>query len=369
MRAIGAVNANDAKGASQLAYRSRLTVVVVSESAFTVHDHGVHTAFVEQVAALEQLGVPVRVNQLRACAAADLVVAHTPGPYARACLRLARSRGIAYAHVTPATLAESLRFERVWRPAARAYLRRFYRLPPRLVAVSAVAREELIELGCQPERIVEIPNGIDGERIPRDVSLELAARVRAEAGGRPLVIGVGQVQPRKGIDAFMEVARSLPQYRFVWVGGRPFRSLTEGGIALEGKPDNMRFAGRVTDAELLAYYHAADVFLFPSRQENFGQVVVEAAASGLPLVLSDLAVFRESFGDNAIRGTTAVELVVAVWSLIEDQDFRTERVAAARALADRYTASAGAERLLALGARLAEPSLAGRLTPEQGVRP
>lgn len=356
-------------GASQLIGPSPLSIVVISESQFTVQDHGVHTAFVEQVAALEELGVSVRVNRLHACAGADLVVTHTPGPYARACLRLACGHGVAYAHVTPATLAESLRFERAWRLMARAYLRRFYRLPRKLVAVSAVVREELIELGCQPDRIVEIPNGIDGERIRRDVSPELAARVRAEIGERPLVIGVGQVQPRKGIEIFVEVARSLPDYRFIWVGGRPFRSLTENALALEGKPDNMRFAGRVTDAELLAYYHAADVFLFPSRQENFGQVVVEAAASGLPLVLSDLDVFRESFGDNAIRGTTVVELVVAVRSLIEDQDFRAERVAAARALADRYTASAGAERLLALGACLAKPSLAGRLTPQQGARP
>ena len=368
MGTIGVANVNDATGAARHADLPPLSVVVVSESEFTVHDHGVHTAFVEQVAALRELGVTVRVNRLRACATSDLVVTHTPGPYARACLRLARRRGVAYAHVTPATVAESLRFERVWRPAGRAYLRRFYGLPGMLVAVSAVVREELLELGCKPERIVEIPNGIDGERIRWDVAPELVARIRGQVGDRPLILGVGQVQPRKGIDSFIAVARSLPQYRFIWVGGRPFRSLTEGGSALENKPENMHFAGRVTDAELHAYYHAADVFLFPSRQENFGQVVVEAAAAGLPLVVSDLDVFRDTFGDAALRAATVDELAVAVWSLVEDLDFREKRVAAARDLADAFTARAGAQVLLALGARLSEPFYVNRPIIHQGAR-
>lgn len=343
------------------------SVVVVSESEFTVQDHGVHTAFVEQVAALRELGATVQVNRLRACATADLVVTHTPGPYARACLRLARRRGIAYAHVTPATLAGSLRLERVWRPAARAYLRRFYHLPSTLVAVSPVVREELLELGCKPERIVEVPNGIDGERLRRDVPPELVARIRGQVGERPLIVGVGQVQPRKGIDSFVAVARSLPHYRFIWVGGRPFRSLTEAGIDLEDRPENMHFAGRVTDAELHAYYHVADVFLFPSRQENFGQVVVEAAAASLPLVLSDLDVFRETFGDAALRAATVDELADAVRSLIEDRSFREQRAAAARDLADAFTARGCAQSLLALGARFAEPAFANRRVTHQGA--
>lgn len=95
---------------------------------------------------------------------------------------------------------------------------------------------------------------------------------------------------------------------------------------------------------------------------------MEAAAAGLPLVLSDLDVFRQTFADGAIRGSTVEKLVVAVWSLIEDPDFRAERVAAARALADRLTARAGAERLLSLAARLSAPARADLPTPDQGAR-
>jgi hypothetical protein len=72
--------------------------------------------------------------------------------------------------------------------------------------------------------------------------------------------------------------------------------------------------------------------------------------------------------DAALRAATVDELAVAVWSLVEDLDFREKRVAAARDLADTFTARAGAQVLLALGARLSEPVYVNRLIIHQGAR-
>lgn len=340
---------------------------VVSESAFTVRDHGVHTAFVEQVRALRELGVDVRVNRPHP---GHALVAHTPGPFAAACLKAAGDRAVAVAHVTPDTLRDSLRFEPRWRPLARGYLARFYGLAARVVAVSAGVREELVSLGVNSEHIHSIPNGIGPERFRAPASAA-SARAAQDGGrfGRPLVIGVGQLQPRKGIEAFIATAAALPRYDFAWVGGRPFRSLTEAGPSLEAAlahpPANLRFTGRVSDDEVVAYYQAADVFLFPSRQENFGQVVIEAAAAGLPLVLSKLAVFAENFDDGAILASDG-ELAPAVRRLIEDPEHRRERIAAAAALAGRFTARHSAGALLELLAELPRPACVQPATTIQG---
>ena len=342
------------------------TIALVSESQFTAKDHGVHTAFVEQLRALQQLGQIVAVNNVAACRRADLTVVHTPGPYAGGCLRAAGARGVAYAHVTPRTLAQSLKLEPLWRPFARAYLRRFYREAPRVVAVSPVVRHELLELGIDGDTIVEIPNGIDVERIAQPPDQQLLRRIQSTGRpGRPLVLGVGQLQPRKGVDRFVGVARSVRDCDFVWVGGRPFKGLTES-VSLGELPPNLRLAGRVSDLELLAYYHAADIFLFPSRQENFGQVVVEAAAAGLPLVLSDLEVFEKTFGSAALRCRDERELAAIVTRLASDRSFRLARSAAARELAERFTARAGAQALLELVDELPASERVERPIPAPG---
>lgn len=345
-----------------------LTVAVVSESAFTVGDHGVHTAFLEQVRALRALGAIVVVNQLDACRRAAITAVHTPGPYARRCLRAAGPRGVAYAHVTPDTLRGSIRLEPLWSPLARAYLGRFYREAARVVAVSSVVLEELRRLGVDPERIVEIPNGIDSARILQEPEGALAEQVRALGRPmKPLVLGVGQVQPRKGVDVFVQVARELPEYDFVWVGGRPFGLLTQSGPKLRALPANVRFAGRVSDAELMAHYDAADIFLLPSRQENFGQVVVEAAAAGLPLVLSDLPVFHETFGEAATFCKTSGQFVDAVAALAADSHLRARRADRAAPLADRYSARDAAEALLALAGELQDGEHVERSTSSEGA--
>ena len=333
-------------------------VGVVSESAFTPPDHGVHTAFIEQVRALRALGAEVCVNSLRASRRARVVVMHTQGPFALACLGAAGPRSIVYAHMTPADLVESFRFERAWRSIPRAYLRTFYRRAPHVVAVSTVVRDELLALGVDPTRLRLIPLGIDSERFARAPDPGIVAHIRAKRrGGRPLVLGVGQTESRKGIASFVAVAQALPDYDFTWVGGRPFGPLQPSPARLFAKaPPNVSFVGRVPEAELLGWYLEADVFLFPSRQENFGQVVVEAAAAGLPLVLSDLPVFRENFASGATLAAGEAELTEAVRRPVEDPDYGEKRIRAARTIAARFTARRSAESLLAFAAELDDPA-------------
>ena len=77
-------------------------------------------------------------------------------------------------------------------------------------------------------------------------------------------------------------------------------------------------------------------------------MVVEAAAAGLPLVLSELPVFREHFAEGAILAPSRGELANAVRRLAVDQEFHADRARAARTIARRFSAASSAEVLFAL---------------------
>ena len=106
-----------------------------------------------------------------------------------------------------------------------------------------------------------------------------------------VVISVGRLAPEKGLDLFASAARSMqaidPAIRVVVVGDGPVHA------RLERRNPGFHFAGARVGEDLGAHYASADVFLFPSTTETFGNVVLEAMASGLAVVAFDDAAARE----------------------------------------------------------------------------
>jgi glycosyltransferase involved in cell wall biosynthesis len=106
----------------------------------------------------------------------------------------------------------------------------------------------------------------------------------------PIVIYVGRLAPEKNIDvaiaAYRAMQRQQPSLRFVLVGDGPRRA------ALEQAHPDLVFCGAQTGERLAAHYASADVFLFPSETETFGNVTLEALASGLVVVAYDYAAAR-----------------------------------------------------------------------------
>ena len=134
-------------------------------------------------------------------------------------------------------------------------------------AVDALA-EELKERGF--ERIVRWPRGVDTTlfKPDPDAALDLP---------RPIFLNVGRVAVEKNLEAFL--ALDLPGTKVV-VGDGPARA------ALAKKYPQVIFTGIKEGRELAEIYAAADVFVFPSRTDTFGLVLLEALASGLPVASS-----------------------------------------------------------------------------------
>ena len=157
-----------------------------------------------------------------------------------------------------------------------------------------------------------VGNGIDLDRFTPDPQARI--RIRAELGVGPdtvLVGGVGRRVAEKGIPELASAARRLEgKATFVWVGG-PDAVAPLDDAATEG----LRLLGERHD--LPALYNALDVFVLPSHREGFSRSAMEAAATGLPLVLTDIRGCREI-------GRDGVEVVLVP---VRDEDALTDALA------------------------------------------
>ncbi|CAJ0779452.1 glycosyltransferase family 4 protein [Ralstonia holmesii] len=236
-----------------------------------------------------RMGLPARRRLLRAWAAyrPDLVHVATEGPLGWSAIRAARQLGV------PVTSDFRTRFDEygrhyAWEGAVtlvRAYLRAFHNRTNRTFVPTRELQRQLSDLDF--ERLTVSTRGVDAHRFtPQARSHALRAQWGADAD-TPVVLAVGRLALEKNLgvalDAFDAVRERVPQARLVMVGDGPQRN------ALRRRCPDAIFAGTQHGEALAAHYASADMFLFPSVTETFGNVVVEAMASGLPVVAFDTA--------------------------------------------------------------------------------
>ena len=234
--------------------------------------------------------------------------------------------------------------------------------PDRILVVSEHWRDLLYrEYGIKAQ---VVHNGVDSARFrAADPGQAKELRRRAGAANRPLILSVGGIEPRKGSDTLVQAIAALKKAALkkaalkkadrnpvlAVVGGhsfqdyRPYRdrvlaSLPGLGLRLD---DDVVLVGTVPDAELPAWYAAADVLAFPSTKEGWGLAVLEAMSAGLPVVASDLPVFGEylTAGRDALLVPVddPAALATALAAVLETPDLAASLRDAALATAQRFT--------------------------------
>jgi len=348
----------------------RLPVVnLVSETVDGCKGHGVHTAFVQTQNALLRAGVEVRVNASERC---DIVHIETMGLASLFQLLRARERAVVTAHIVPESLVGSFLLAPLWLPIGVAYMHAFYSLADEVLAVSPEVRDGLQRMRLKvPVRVV--PNAVDVARFRPQPGWREEIRARLGiAPGTFVAICAGQIQPRKGVEAFIETARSMPDVAFVWVGGMPFRRLTDRyGHMLDlvaGAPANCHFVGDATYAEMPKWYASADCLFFPSIQETFGLAIIEAAAAGLPLVLRDIGTYGPLFGDTYLGGDDST-FAALITRLRDDIVEQARYQDLSHSLASRFDTPRLAELLIAVYDEVLTRSEAERARPARRLRP
>ncbi len=276
----------------------RVCLYFGGERQFVGRYTGIGAAHRNHVQALRSLGVEVTTDPHDEW---DLLHTYWFHPATLFWIRRARERGlpvICHAHTTPEEFACAAGGRWIYRPARR-YLVSVYNRGDLVLAPTDHTREVLLRHGVTPP-IEVVTNGVDLSRFDPDPGRR--DRVRAELGlTGTVVFNVAQAVERKGVQDFLAAARRLPDLQFVWFGKTYPLRLWERPLFLD-RPCNARFTGfvpRIVDA-----YAAGDIFFFPSFEENQGIAVLEAAASGKPLVLRDLPAYRGTFIPGAARSAS-----------------------------------------------------------------
>ena len=187
-------------------------------------------------------------------------------------------------------------------------------------------------LGEGVKRIRLWPQGVDARRFhPDKASEECRERL---SGGHPedkLLLYVGRLAPEKGIERLQAILREVPGVRLAIVGDGPARGNLERDF--EGSP--AVFTGVLQGEVLASAYASADAFLFPSTTDTLGLAMLEAFASGLPVVAARSGPSQEivTEGENGLlyEADSTPSLVAAVRRLFCDDEFRAALARRARA--------------------------------------
>lgn len=214
------------------------------------------------------------------------IVVSTPGPVGLTALAAGKLLGLELTgiyHTDFPRYVELVAGER-FAAYARSYMRWFFGAMDRVFVSSHAYRGELVELGLEPERIQLLPRGVDAERFSPERRIPGFFDRWGLLPGT-LFLYVGRLTPQKNLDALLAAFAALsardPDARLAIVGDGPEREALESCA-----PSAVAFTGYLDGDELAAAYASADAFVFPSRTDTFGNVVLEAMASGLPPIVS-----------------------------------------------------------------------------------
>lgn len=173
-----------------------------------------------------------------------------------------------------------------------------------IVTGSNFTKNEIVEiLGFDESKISVIYHGYDDKVFyPKDDAQKAAVKAKLNLT-KEFILFAGSIEPRKNLATLIKAYNLLPsdlqdKFDLVIVGAKGWENSQIHELINQN--ENIKFAGFVTDEELAALYSSAGVFAYPSVYEGFGIPPLEAMACGCAVVLSDIEVFREIYGEDAV---------------------------------------------------------------------
>ncbi len=242
-------------------------------------------------------------------------------------------------------------------PRIDEQIRRWLPRADRLVAITESVADEYRAIGADDARIAHVPNGVDTGRF--EIEPDRAA-VRAAHGIDPdafLFLCVGRNHPKKNFPALVDAFAALdrPDARLAIVGQDVSELKSADGVHLIEPVREDRAPDARTELpsdSLVALYRSADAFVFPSRLETFGIVLVEAMAAGLPVITTDAPgcrdVVRADTDGLSVSPDDIAGMAAAMRDLMDDSDLRARLSAAARQRAEAFSWDKVTDRYVAL---------------------
>lgn len=276
-----------------------MKVLLYFENQDSLKKSGIGRALKHQMMACENASIPFTISKKD-----NFDLAHINTYFGKS-YRLAKKCKkvgiplIVHGHSTIEDFKDSFRCWKLMSIYYYAQLKKLYSLAD-LIVTPTIYSKDLIKSYKWNDNVINLSNGINLKEYEYNKeSIEMFKKHFNINGNEKVVIGVGLPFKRKGIDDFIEVARSFPNIKFIWFGNLQ-KILTQHYIlkCMKNKPDNVIFPGYIAGDIIKGAYHYASAMFFPSHEETEGIVVLEALASKTPLLVRDIGVYKDWLINN-----------------------------------------------------------------------
>ena len=264
-----------------------------------VEKSGVGRAIVHQKKALDLVHIPYTTD---VNGDYDIVHINTIFPESLMLAKKSKKRGkkvIFHAHSTEEDFRNSFKLSNAVSPLFKQWLKSCYGSADLLITPTEYSKK-LLEKYDLDKEIIAISNGIDLDFFDRKKCRPYDFRKKyGFTKDDKVIMSVGLYIERKGILEFLELARRLPNYKFIWFGYTKPSLIPENiSRAIKNKPDNVLFPGYIDSKELRDAYAGCDIYIFPTKEETEGIVLLEALALKTKTIVSDIPIYDSWLKDG-----------------------------------------------------------------------
>lgn len=301
-----------------------MKILLYTEGEKTIGKSGFGKAIKHQMKALDEVGIEYTTNPND-----DYDILHINTYFLKSYLlaKKAKKQGkkiVYHAHSTEEDYKDGFIFGRQTSKIFKQILIKCYSLGDIIITPTPYSKK-LLEgyKGLENKKIVALSNGIELNLFKRNENDRENFRKRYNYTEKDkVIIGIGLYSRRKGIVDFVNLAKRLPDYKFIWFGSSPLSIATKDvRKAVRTKLDNLTFAGYVEQKRIVEAMNGCDLYLFPTLEETEGIPIIEACACKTKALIRDIPVFSEWLedGKNVYKAKDIEEFEDKIKKILNDE--------------------------------------------------
>ena len=299
-----------------------MKVLLYTELEKTFSKSGLGKAIKHQMKALEYAGVDYTTNIHDDY---DIIHINYYGPKSYHLAKQAKRRGkkvVYHAHSTEEDFKNGFILCRQISPIFKKWIIKCYTLGDVIVTPTPYSKKLLESYGIK-NKIYAISNGIELDLFKQDKAAGEDFRKKYNYKKTDkVIIGIGLYIERKGIVDFVELAKRMPEYKFIWFGYSPLQAATSDvRRAVNTKLDNLVFAGYVEQEVIKQAMNGCDIYLFPTYEETEGIPIIEACACKTNAIIRDIPIFDDWLTDgvNVYKAKDVDEFEVKIKKILNKE--------------------------------------------------
>lgn len=275
-----------------------MKILLYTEKEKLISKSGLGKAIKHQMKALEDNHIPYTKNPKD-----DYDIAHINWYLLKSyhIAKKAKKQGkkvIYHAHSTEEDFKNSFKFSNQVSKIFKWWICKCYRLGDHIITPTPYSKKLLEGYGLK--NITAISNGIDINFFKKDEELGKQFRLKYQfKDNEKVIMAIGLYLERKGILDFVELAKRMPEYKFIWFGYTDLKLVPKKiKEAVTTKLPNLIFAGYVEPSMIKSALSGADIYIFPTLEETEGIPIMEACACKIDSIIRDIPVFDEWLEDG-----------------------------------------------------------------------